>query len=83
MITAKWQLGAIGVAGALVLSIALASARKVRHHHHHTIDRSYGYAPSYPGSYGHFIDDGVGYNGSGTFSDGREVPGTNWNPNQN
>jgi hypothetical protein len=46
--------------------------------------------PSYPGAYQPsarnaygFIDDGVGYSGTGTFSDGREVPGTNWNPNQN
>jgi hypothetical protein len=46
--------------------------------------------PSYPGAYQPsnrnaygFIDDGVGYSGTGTFSDGRDVPGTNWNPNQN
>ena len=40
------------------------------------------YQPSYRGAYG-YIDDGTGYSGTGTFSDGREVPGTNWNPNQN
>lgn len=40
------------------------------------------YQPSYRNAYG-YIDDGVGYSGTGTFSDGREVPGTNWNPNQN
>ena len=39
------------------------------------------YRPSIRDAYG-FIDDGVGYDGSGTFCDGRRVPGTNWNPNQ-
>jgi hypothetical protein len=39
------------------------------------------YQPSIRDAYG-YVDDGVGYNGSGTFSDGRRVPGTNWNPNQ-
>ena len=43
---------------------------------------AFGYEPSFGNAYG-YIDDGVGYSGSGTFSDGREVPGTNWNPNQN
>jgi hypothetical protein len=43
---------------------------------------AFGYAPSFGNAYGS-LDDGVGYSGSGTFSDGREVPGTNWNPNQN
>jgi hypothetical protein len=43
---------------------------------------AFGYAPSFGNAYGS-IDDGVGYSGSGTFSDGREVPATNWNPNQN
>jgi hypothetical protein len=46
--------------------------------------------PSYPGAYQPsnrnaygYIDDEAGYSGTGTFSDGRRVPGTNWNPNQN
>ena len=39
------------------------------------------YQPSVRDAYG-YIDDGLGYDGSGTFSDGRRVPGTNWNPNQ-
>ena len=42
---------------------------------------SYAYQPATRDAYG-YIDDGVGYGGSGTFSDGRQVPGTNWNPNQ-
>lgn len=39
------------------------------------------FQPSLRDSYG-YIDGGVGYSGSGTFSDGRSVPGTNYNPNQ-
>lgn len=38
--------------------------------------------PSYRGSYNYLDSDSTGYSGSGTFSDGRQVPGTNWNPNQ-
>jgi hypothetical protein len=41
----------------------------------------YAYQPATRDAYG-YIDNGVGYGGSGTFSDGRQVPGTNWNPNQ-
>jgi hypothetical protein len=39
------------------------------------------YRPSVRDAHG-YIDRGVGYSGTGTFSDGRNVPGTNWNPNQ-
>jgi hypothetical protein len=72
----------IAVGSAIALSIAPAQARRVNHHHR-AVEGAYAYAPSLPGSGGHFINDGVGYNGTGTFSDGRRVPGTNWNPNQN
>jgi hypothetical protein len=40
--------------------------------------------PSSPGAYQPSNRDyGAGYLGTGTFSDGRGIPGTNWNPNQN
>jgi hypothetical protein len=42
----------------------------------------YAYQPADRDAFGS-VDDGVGNFGTGTFSDGREVPGTNWNPNQN
>jgi hypothetical protein len=79
MINSKWKLlGALGIASALALSAAPVEARTV-HHHRHAVEGAFAYAPSHTR---HFIDDGVGYNGTGTFSDGRRVPGTNWNPNE-
>lgn len=37
--------------------------------------------PTLRDAYG-YVDGRVGTFGTGTFSDGRTVPGTNWNPNQ-
>ena len=42
---------------------------------------AFAYMPRYYGAYNYYRT-GTGYFGSGTFSDGRRVPGTNWNPNQ-
>jgi hypothetical protein len=82
MITTKWKLATVlGIAGALALSIASAEARPM-HHAAHVARDAYGYQPSSHNAYG-WINDGVGRDGTGTYSDGRRVPGTNWNPNQN
>ena len=78
----NWKLAAmLSIAGALALSAAPADARVVyRHDHVFESPLNYDASPA-NGPSAHFVDDGVGYNGTGTFSDGREVPGTNWNPN--
>jgi hypothetical protein len=85
MMNRKWKVATIlGVVGAIALSAASAEARVVHHRapvYGTAASDAYAYAPSHPNAYGR-VNDGVGYSGSGTFSDGREVPGTNWNPNQ-
>jgi hypothetical protein len=85
----------LGVAGVMAFSVASAEARD-GHHRDRAAAASRGvvvdpyayqlpgpqvYRPSVRDAYG-YIDDGLGYSGTGTFSDGRRVPGTNWNPNQ-
>jgi hypothetical protein len=86
MINTKWKLATVlGVAGALALSIASAEARPMHHvtHVHRAVTGdAFAYQPRFHNAYG-WMNDGVGYDGTGTFSDGRRVPGTNWNPNQN
>lgn len=86
MINTKWKLvTALGVAGALALSIASAEARPMHqaaHVHRAVAHDAYVYHPQVRNAYG-WMNDGVGYDGTGTFSDGRRVPGTNWNPNEN
>jgi hypothetical protein len=42
---------------------------------------AYAFAP-FAGAYAAYPQAFTGYYGSGTFSDGRRVPGTNYNPNQ-
>jgi hypothetical protein len=88
MINTKWKLAtALGLAAALTLSAAQAEARKVHRPvdaQARVIDDSYGpqsYDPGWHAEDGR-MHDGVGYFGTGTYSDGRQVPGTNWNPNQ-
>ena len=75
----------LGVAGALALSVASADARTAHHPANaraHVVEGPYAYDPGFHQEDG-YRGDGVGYFGTGTYSDGREVPGTNWNPNQN
>ena len=53
---------------------------------HYAVPYAYGYPPRhadrpYFGAYGAYYSP-TGYFGSRTYSDGRRVPGTNYNPNQ-
>jgi hypothetical protein len=67
------------------LSITSADAREQRRTVNarvQSIGSSFAYDSGIPPNY-ISRGDGVGYRGTGTFSDGREVPGTNWNPNAN
>ncbi|MDQ8726247.1 hypothetical protein [Bradyrhizobium sp. LHD-71] len=110
MIISRWKLAtALGVAGAVILSIASADARSGRHPMNaYGADQApvygggpyayqpdgagpyvyrpnggpYAYQPSFGDSYNSSSSPSTGYFGSGTFSDGRRVPGTNFNPNQ-
>lgn len=97
MINAKWKLIAVlGVTAATVLSTVAAEARGLYPSARYSARGAYAQAPLFApygvrGAYalapGAFVapyagNPGVGYFGTGTFSDGRRVPGTNWNPNQ-
>jgi hypothetical protein len=85
MISKKWKLATVlGVAGALALSVASAEARTHRpaDARAQAVEGPYAYDPGFHPQDG-YRGDGMGYFGTGTYSDGREVPGTNWNPNQN
>ena len=55
---------------------------------HDVVSHAYAYPSPYAYAYQPFFGayrayyNSTGYFGSGTFSDGRRVPGTNYNPNQ-
>jgi hypothetical protein len=74
----------LGITAALALSVASAEARTAHNPANaraQVVEGSQAYAPGFHQEDGR-RGDGVGYFGTGTYSDGREVPGTNWNPNQ-
>lgn len=111
MISSRWKIATVlGVAGAIVLSVASADARSGRrsmnaygaaqgpvygggpyayqpegdgpYAYQPDGGGPYAYRPSFGDSYNYSNSPSTGYFGSGTFSDGRRVPGTNFNPNQ-